>query len=166
MTERSARFDLPFLQAGQAQKEVFHNEALTRLDGLLHPAVAAIATASPPSAPMVGESWIVGQATDGAWAGMTGRLATWTAAGWRFFAPVIGMQVWLKDRGRWAWHDGAGWRDDGAPCAGLLVDGRKVVGQQCPALADPAGGQVVDMEARATISAILRAMESHGLIAT
>jgi hypothetical protein len=43
MTERSARFGLPFILPGQAQKEVFHNEALAALDGLVHAAVSGSA---------------------------------------------------------------------------------------------------------------------------
>ena len=39
MTERSARFALPLLQPGQAQKEVFHNEALTAVALLIEAAV-------------------------------------------------------------------------------------------------------------------------------
>ena len=30
------RWALPFLFAGQAQKEMFHNEALVRIDALVH----------------------------------------------------------------------------------------------------------------------------------
>jgi hypothetical protein len=43
MTDQiSARLALPLLAAGQAGKEVTHNEALTRLDMLVQPAVAGI----------------------------------------------------------------------------------------------------------------------------
>ena len=39
MTETSARFALPFILPGQAQKELYHNEALAAIDAALHPAV-------------------------------------------------------------------------------------------------------------------------------
>src|SRR5690606_17821307 len=61
MTEASARFALPMLLPGQAQKELFHNEALTVIDTALHPTVAGIVS-DPPGAPDVGASWIVGVA--------------------------------------------------------------------------------------------------------
>ncbi|WP_238995257.1 DUF2793 domain-containing protein [Sphingomonas solaris] len=166
MTELSARFALPLLQAGQAQKELHHNEALTRIDAALHPAVAEHATATPPAVPAAGDSWIVGDGASGAWAGRAGNIATWTGGGWRFVAPVDGMRAWLKDRQRWVWHDGAAWQDAPLPVAGLAVDGLRVVGPRRPAITGPAGGATLDMEARSTLNAILGALREHGLIDT
>jgi len=40
------------------------------------------------------------------------------------------------------------------------------VGARAAAIDSPAGGTVVDLEARSAISAILSAMRQHGLIAT
>ena len=48
------RFALPLLQPGQAQKEMFHNEALAALDLLIQPAVEAVGVNTPPTAPRIG----------------------------------------------------------------------------------------------------------------
>ncbi len=73
MTERSARFGLPFILPGQAQKEAFHNEALAALDGLVHSAVSGVASA-PPAEPAEGEGWVVAAGASGSG---RGRKAGW-----------------------------------------------------------------------------------------
>jgi len=50
--------------------------------------------------------------------------------------------------------------------SGLVVDGNQVVGAQQAAIADPAGGGNIDVEARLAVQMILGALRSHGLIAT
>lgn len=117
MTEATYRHGLPLLQAGQAQKEVTHNEALVMLDLLAHPAVEE-ALASPPAEPQPGQAWLVQEGADGDWAGQDGALALWTAGGWRFAPARAGMLVWQKAAGGFMWFDGAQWRADGWPLAG------------------------------------------------
>ena len=55
----TARHGFPMLVAGQAQKEFFVNEALARIDALLHPAFETVAS-TPPALPAAGECWLVG----------------------------------------------------------------------------------------------------------
>jgi len=166
MTDMSARFSLPLLQPGQAQKEMFHNEALVLIDAALHGVAQAMGDNVPPASPAAGQCWIVGDAPVDAWAGMAHRLAAWTAGGWRFVAPVAGMTIWLMDAGLWALHDGTGWRPGILPASALHVAGRQVVGAQQSAIADPDGGASIDGQARSAIRDILVALRSHGLIAT
>ena len=47
----------------------------------------------------------------------------------------------------------------------VKIDGLKVVGPQTPAIQSPADGSTIDLQARATIGAILDALRQHGLIA-
>ena len=63
------RLVLPMLEAGQAQKEVLHNEALQLLDALVAPAVEGPPLATPPPAPVVGSCYIVAASPTGDWAG-------------------------------------------------------------------------------------------------
>ena len=165
MAETTSRHGLPMLQAGQAQKEVTHNEALVMLDLLAHPAVEALGAVTPPAAPEPGQAWIVGPDASGAWAGQEGALALWTAGGWRFAQARAGMLAWVKPDSLFAWFDGSAWRRDAWPAAGLLINGQAVVGPRAGAISEPSGGSVMDVEARATLAQVLAVLRMHGLIA-
>ncbi len=162
--EMTARWELPLLHAGQAQKELFHNEALTLIDMLVHGVARSADVAVPPDAPVAGSCWIVAAGASGAWAGQAGAVALWTAGGWRFVAPRQGLALFVADRGHALVHDGSGWQDAALRGDGLYLGGVQVVGEQLGAIAAPSGGATVDAEARATIGSILSALRSHGLI--
>lgn len=160
----TARFALPLLHPGQAQKELFHNEALTLADALVQPCVEAAGVDAPPSDPVPGQSWIVGASPTGAWTGAAGSLALWSEGGWRFVPPREGMAAWIAADGLIARYAGGVWRSGHMTAAQLMIDGEKVVGPREPAIDDPDGGTVVDAEARSAIEAILEALRAHGLI--
>ncbi|PVX29002.1 DUF2793 domain-containing protein [Sphingomonas pokkalii] len=157
------RFDLPLLEPGQAQKEMFHNEALLRIDILTHASVVSAQMEVPPSSPQLGQCWLIGNAPSGAWAGHAGSLAAWTAGGWRFVAPREGLQLWIEDSGVPARFLGGEWYQN-RTYGEVFVQGHQVVGERGAAIAEPEGGTTVDVEARRTISAVLDALRGHGLI--
>lgn len=80
MGESTSRFGFPLLVAGQAQKEVTHNEALLLVDALLHANVRSRARDEAVT-PGPGDSWIVPDGAGGDWRGKAGALATWTEGG-------------------------------------------------------------------------------------
>lgn len=164
MTDRSARFALPYILPGQAQKEAFHNEALALLDAALHACVEHDPAPDPPIDPAPGESWIVGIGASGAWAGKAGQLATWTDGGWRFTTPVPGMTVWNIDAGYRLHWTGTAWSDGEWPVGVLTVAGRQVVGPRLESVPSPSGGTIIDAEARAAVDAVIVALRTHGLI--
>ncbi|WP_336965406.1 DUF2793 domain-containing protein [Sphingobium aquiterrae] len=165
--DNSPRLLLPLLHAGQAQKELFHNEALMRLDLLVHAAVASAGLATPPVSPGIGQCWIVAAGATGDWAGQEGAIAMWSTGGWRFVAGREGMRLWVTDRAAAMQHDGAGWDDEAMRADGFYVNGDKIIGARASAIADPgAGGATVDAEARSVIVQILSALRSHGLVAS
>jgi hypothetical protein len=163
MGEETPRYGLPFILPGQAQKEIFHNEALTLLDAALHPAVEGAPAVAPPAEPALGACWIVASGGAGAWAGKDHNLACWTDGGWRFVAPPPGMLAWNKTADLWLHWDGAAWSDGALPASALRIGGVQVVGERQPSLPSPSGGTVIDVEARAAINAILATLMSHGL---
>jgi hypothetical protein len=164
MSDASPRLSLPFLLPGQAQKEIFHNEALLTLDAIVHATVEDWPAASPPSTPAEGESWIVGAGAGSAWAGRDDAIATWSAGGWRFTAPLPGLTAWNRAAGLWLHWDGTAWSDGRWPAAALTIGGVQVVGPRQPGIASPSGGTTIDAEARAAVDALIATLISHGLI--
>lgn len=143
----SARWQLPFLEAGQAQKEWWHNEALAMLDIGCQACVAGTLD-TPPASPATGECWIVGGAPAAAWTGHAGAIAGWTEGGWRFVAPREGMTAWHAGEGTTVRHLAGAWRLDRSAPIGA-----------------PVGGTVVDAECRSAVAAILAALRARGWLA-
>lgn len=136
--DSTARHALPNLFVGQSQKEMTHNEALARIDALLHPVIEDRLSA-PPTGLDVGDDgicWLIEPVATGIWAGKERQIARWSGGSWRYLLPAGGMSLWnASDELR---H--------------FYIDGDWVAE---PAIADPAGGSVIDIEARAAIDAIL-----------
>lgn len=162
--DATPRYGFPYLYAGQAQKEVYHNEALTLVDALVQAQAVSAALATPPSAPEDGACWIVADSPSGAWTGQAGKLACWTGGGWRFVTPKSGIRVWVDDEGLDYFHDGSEWIPGALRPDGLYISEVRVVGDREAAIAAPTGGSTVDGEARTAILAILNALKNHGLI--
>jgi hypothetical protein len=159
----STRHALPFLSAGQAQKEVTHNEALMVVDRLLHPLVLSRNLSTPPSAPASGDSYIPGGTASGAWAGQAGKLATYDGFGWVFTNPVRGCLAWIADEGGFSVYD-SGWSNGGWPAAGLRISGRQVLGAAPTSVSAPAGGALIDLECRAAVGALISTLRAQGIV--
>lgn len=163
--EKTNRLAMPLIIAGQAQKELVHNEALQLLDTLVAGCVEEGPRNDPPAAAAVGECYIVGLSPTGAWAGYAGHIAAFTSAGWKFVAPRVGMVLRNSATQTHVSYEAAGWETGTLRVERVLVDDAQVVGGRRGAIADPAGGGVVDSEGRNAIIAILEALRQHGLIA-
>jgi hypothetical protein len=48
----------------------------------------------------------------------------------------------------------------------VFVAGERVLAARQPAIADPTGGSVVDLEVRSAVAAMLATLRAHGLIAS
>jgi Protein of unknown function (DUF2793) len=166
MPEITDRLELPLLSAGQAQKELTHNDALTRLAMVVQPVVQTIAPAAVPASPQPGQCWIVGNAATGAWLGKDGCIACWTQGGWRFAAPFEGMQVWSLADNVPAVRTGGTWEIGMLRASAVKIAGVQVLGPRQAAISAPAGGSTIDAEARTAITAMLTTLRTHGLIAT
>jgi hypothetical protein len=103
------RLDLPYLAASQAQKEVYHNISLDRLDLLVQCSVLDRNLSTPPGAPAAGAAYIVGPAPTGTWAGHADHLALYVNAQWEFIAPLPGFQCWVIDETVQVYWSGTAW---------------------------------------------------------
>ena len=129
---------LPNLYVGQSQKELTHNEALARVDALLHPVVEA-ELATPPvglSDTSDGLCWLINDSAAGAWAALHGQIARWSGGSWRYIAPVKGMTIWLAAEEKRLFYIADTWVEPDA-------------------INNPAGGAVIDVEVRAAVVTIL-----------
>lgn len=106
--DQSARLGLPYLAAGQMQKHVTVNEALTRLDALVQLRVESRTTAEPPADPEDGWLYIVPDAGD--WPGFSaGDLVRAESGAWSRVAAPAGAMAWIGDAGRCVIREGQGW---------------------------------------------------------
>jgi Protein of unknown function (DUF2793) len=143
---QTARFNLPLLVVSQAQKEVTHNEALVRIDALLHAMVESVLSIPPTlNESDIGKCWLIDSGAIGDWAGKSGQLAIWTGNDWRFIDPIDGMRLRLKDEKSDAVFDGHNW-------------------VFAPIINTPSGGNVIDVEARQALSSLLEHLRSTGCV--
>ncbi len=161
----SPRIQLPLLAAGQSQKEITHNEALLRVDGLSHPVLESRYLTTPPATPVSGQLWLVPAAASGAWTTQIGMLALWTDGGWRFMPVPVGFLAWARAELIFVWYDGTFWHNGDWPVSSITVAGKTVVQAQSGAILAPTGGTTIDSQARTSLGQILIALRGHGLIA-
>lgn len=161
----TARLAIPMLSAGQAQKEVYHNEALQTLDAVVAANVEEPPRISPPVSPALGACYIVAAGATGAWSGKQDNLACFTAAGWRFIPPIDGLSAYVRSTSIWAVYRNSAWETGTLRGSALNIGGQQVVGARGAAIAGPTGGTTIDAEARATITQLLTSLRLHGLIA-
>lgn len=131
--------------AGQAQKEIFVNEGLARLDALLHCAIEALA-ATPPTTPQDGQCWLVANGATGAWSGHVGEIACFQQGQWLFQPPRDGLRLFNRASGQEVFFAGT-WKTPAKPAL-------------------PSGGTVIDSQARATITDLIDSLVTAGLLPT
>ncbi len=102
------RLAMPYLVAGQAQKEITHNDALNDVDALAQISVINRTTAAPPVSPLEGDSYIIASGATGTWAGNTNAVATYYS-GWRMKPAKAGWVAYVQAEGTFFVFDGSAW---------------------------------------------------------
>jgi hypothetical protein len=113
LTDTTTHLALPLLAQGQAQKEVWHNEALAMLDAVVQLSVKDRDLASPPGSPAEGDRYIVAGGASGAWAGHASHVAAWLNGAWNFFPPKEGWIAWVAGEDTLLTFGPSGWTDFG-----------------------------------------------------
>jgi hypothetical protein len=131
--------------SGQSQKEFYVNEAHALADALLHAACEGVAI-NPPASPADGDTWLVGDGANGAWAGKDGRLACYQGGNWLFASANDGMHVFDRSTGQTLLYRG-GWQRPASPPT-------------------PTGGTTIDAEARTAIGDLVAALAAAGILTT
>lgn len=139
----SPRLGLPLLFSGQAQKEVYVNEALSLVDAMAHCTIEGSAT-TPPASPTNGNNWLVASTATGDWAGQDGKIACWQSGNWLFVAPFDGLRVFNRSTHQFAYYSG-GWK---IPVAVIA----------------PSDGTTIDTQARSTLANLISALQTAGIL--
>ena len=105
----TARWALPEISAGQAQKEVTHNTALHMLACVVGAPIITRTSTAPPGSPVDGGLYYVPTSPTGAWSGQSGKLALYFASAWTFITPATGAVLYsTEDKQPMRWT-GSAW---------------------------------------------------------
>ncbi len=139
----SPRFALPLLHAGQAQTELFVNEALPRCDALLHSTVSG-ERPEPPETAEAAECWLVATGATVAWSGQDPAVASFQGGGSIFITPRRGLRIYDLFTGQERLFDRI-WKKGSLPV-------------------EPLGGMNVDVQARAAIGELVVVLQTLGIV--
>ena len=135
------------------------------LDALVCACVEEPPLQTPPASPTIGSGYIVGPSPTGVWSQFAHHIASFTAGGWRYIAPTAGLRALIRTSGAMAIFRGTAWEIGIVAATKLVVGDQQVVGARGAAVPNPAGGTVIDIQARQAITDLLSRLRTHGLIA-
>ena len=141
--DHSARLALPYLAAGQMQKHVTLNEALTRLDSIVQTVVVSRTTTAQPGAPADGALWILPSGATGAdWSTRPeGALMRAEGGGWTIVPAGDGLIALVADADEMVVRQGGSWVALGARLGVVQALGRLGIGTTADA-ANPFAARV------------------------
>ena len=119
--DRTARLELPYLAAGQMQKHVTLNEALTRLDALVQTLIVSRTTTAQPASPEQGALYVLPTGRTGAdWAARAvGTVVRADMGGWVEVPVQDGLIALVQDAGELIVRSGGDWVALGARLGAL-----------------------------------------------
>lgn len=111
MSDQSYHWALPYIMPAQAQKSVTINQALRRIDGLMHLSVESRSRPDQPSMLTEGAAWILPQGPTGEiWSSwLAGDVAMVQDGAWARFMPQVGMSAYIAEETQLVMYTDAGW---------------------------------------------------------
>lgn len=91
------KLGLVFLEEGQDQAEITHNDALIILDSIACLTVKDRDLSSPPGGSVLGDAYFVAGAGSGLWAGHGSDIAIFNGNNWVFVNLRTGWSIWVDD---------------------------------------------------------------------
>jgi len=103
------KFELPEIPDGTSDSYVLYNEAMRRIEALLHASVIDRDLDAAPGSPDDGDCYIVAATPSSAdeWNGHDSEIAYYESTAWKFITPVAGLRVYVQDEDIFVY-----WRDD------------------------------------------------------
>lgn len=108
MSQNSINLSLPFIQGGQAQKHVTHNEAIRALDAIVQLSVRDQVQA-PLADALDGDRFIVAPGALDVFEGHEGEIAIHEGGAWSFLVPRKGWIAYDESSAGQVVFDGSGW---------------------------------------------------------
>lgn len=96
------------LSSGQTSKEIYHNQALRKIEGF-SVRVLDKDLATPPGSPADGDAYIVAGSPTGAWVGHATHVALYLGTSWVFLTPPSGIIVGVADEAKAYIFNGSAW---------------------------------------------------------
>lgn len=93
------KMSLPKLAASQSEAQVTHNDALNKIDGLIHCKVVDALVNTPPASPAEADAYVTGAGPTGLWSGKANNIAMFYGNGWLFTPVQNGMIVYSVGAG-------------------------------------------------------------------
>jgi hypothetical protein len=135
----SADLGIPFIDAGQGQPEATHNESLLLLQAVTN-GVIDRGVNTPAVGPTIGDSYIIGAAPTGAWAGRANCVTIWSGTAWDFIpgedsagTPITmgarqeGLRVWVRDENTLYVWTGSAWLNFASTPAAATDYGQRAI---------------------------------------
>lgn len=105
----TANLGITNLEGSSSQKHVAVNEGWRTLDALSQLGVIDKDLTAPPGAPSDGDTYIVGPAPTGLWAGQADNIAYYGDGAWFFYPPKAGWLAVVNDENEAYRYTGASW---------------------------------------------------------
>lgn len=110
--DKTVLLSLPYIMPSQAQKHVTHNEAIRKIDILMHLAVHSRSQSAPSETVDEGARFLIPAEAQGIFAGEENKIAAFVDSAWYFFEPQEGWHCFILDEELSVIFMNGAWREE------------------------------------------------------